>query len=564
MRTAVTAVPSIEESSTRRRPLPMVLPKPCSNGSITKRPYSPVKVSASGRTLLGSSKLRQRILMKVFLSRSGGLSSRARARPRPGRGGRCARSLGAQLDDQLLLDRMDDVLAPRRADDADGERVAVDLEPGRHGVRLVDFQRFGHLGADRLALARGDLVARAHLERGHVDPAAVDGEVPVVDELARVVARQREPGSQHHVVEPALEQRHQVLAGVALEALGLVEVLHELAFLHAVDALELLLLAQVHAVVGDLGALLGVDAGRIVAPLLGALVGEAALPLEEELHALPAAELALVGDVTGHMRWCLLDAALLARPAAVVGQRRHVLDRADGQAGGGQRADGRLAARAGAAHAHLHFLEAVAHGAVGGVLGGALRGEGRALARALEAGVARRAGGQRVAARAGDGDVRVVERRLDVGDAPRDVLAQLALGGCLAHGLLHSLHGLLAGHGLARTLARARVGARALAAHRQAAPVAQPAIAADVAQAVDRGRHLPAQLALDRVVLLDVGRQVGDLFLGQVARPQPPVEPQVVADAHARGAADAVDVGERDLQALVVGDVDPDDARHWL
>jgi hypothetical protein len=65
MRTAVTAVPSIDDSSTRRRPLPIVWPKPCSKGSITKRPYSDVNVSLSGMTLLGSSKLRQRILMDV-------------------------------------------------------------------------------------------------------------------------------------------------------------------------------------------------------------------------------------------------------------------------------------------------------------------------------------------------------------------------------------------------------------------------------------------------------------------------------------------------------------------
>jgi hypothetical protein len=128
--------------------------------------------------------------------------------------------------------------------------------------------------------------------------------VAVVDQLARVVAREREAGREHDVVEPALEQGHQVLARVALQALGLPEVELELALLHAVDALELLLLAQAHAVLGHLGALLGVHAGRVVAARNGALLGEAALPLEEEFHPLAAAELALVFDATGHAGSC--------------------------------------------------------------------------------------------------------------------------------------------------------------------------------------------------------------------------------------------------------------------
>ena len=81
----------------------------------------------------------------------------------------------------------------------------------------------------------------------------------------------------------------------------------------------------------------------------------------------------------------LLDAAALARPAAVVRHRRHVLDAGDLEAGGGQRADRGLAAGARALHEHVDLLQPVLLRGARGLLGGELRGERRGLARALEA-----------------------------------------------------------------------------------------------------------------------------------------------------------------------------------
>src|SRR6185503_17150885 len=109
--------------------------------------------------------------------------------------------------------------------------------------------------------------------------------------------------------------------------------------------------------------------------------------------------------------------------------------------------------------------------------------ERRRLARALEAVAARRRPGNRVALRVGDRDHRVVERRIHVRDARRDVLAFAPADalwcGFLAHA--RSCCGparnsptvsltvperellLLARDGLRRPLARAGVGVRALA-----------------------------------------------------------------------------------------------------
>src|SRR6185437_7145128 len=53
MRTAVTAAPSMDESRVRRRALPMVVPKPRSNGCAENLPYLSVSVSVSTARRLG-------------------------------------------------------------------------------------------------------------------------------------------------------------------------------------------------------------------------------------------------------------------------------------------------------------------------------------------------------------------------------------------------------------------------------------------------------------------------------------------------------------------------------
>src|SRR5262249_43022696 len=128
--------------------------------------------------------------------------------------------------------------------------------------------------------------------------------------------------------------------------------------------------------------------------------------------------------------------ATLARPATIVRDRRYIADRRHREARGLQRTQRRLAARAGTRDLDLEGAHAVLHRLLGGVLRGDLRGERGRLARALEAVAARRRPCNRVALRVGDGDHRVVERRVDVRDARRDVLALAptdALCSFLAH-----------------------------------------------------------------------------------------------------------------------------------
>ena len=76
-------------------------------------------------------------------------------------------------------------------------------------------------------------------------------------------------------------------------AAGHLVVVVELLLEHLVVAARLLLLAQLQQVLALLDAAAAVLARRVRAPLDGALVGEAALALEEELLRLAAALLAL-------------------------------------------------------------------------------------------------------------------------------------------------------------------------------------------------------------------------------------------------------------------------------
>src|SRR5262245_48305434 len=203
-----------------------------------------------------------------------------------------------------------------------------------------------------------------------------------------------------------------------------------------------------------------------------------------------------------------LNPAPLARPAAVVRDRRHVLDGLDLDARGLQGAHRGLASRPGALDHHVHAPHAGVLGAVAGVLRRHLRREGRALARALETDAAGRRPGEDVALRIGDRHDRVVEGRLDVRHTVGHDPLLLALGALalfLAAFLGHLrfpsvlLLGrlLLARHGAAaRPLAGASVGLGALAAHGETPAMADAAIAADLHQALDVLADLLAQVAL--------------------------------------------------------------------
>src|SRR4029079_6212328 len=95
------------------------------------------------------------------------------------------------------------------------------------------------------------------------------------------------------VVEARLEHPQQRLAGDARALRGLRVVRAELLLEQAVVAGRLLVFAQLQQILALLDAAAAVLARRVAAALDGALLRQAALALEEELHALAAAVAAL-------------------------------------------------------------------------------------------------------------------------------------------------------------------------------------------------------------------------------------------------------------------------------
>src|SRR5829696_5641190 len=209
-----------------------------------------------------------------------------------------AELLGVELDDQRFLDRRVDLGALRPLEDLAGQPFVVGLQPRSDGGGEVGCVAHDLLGA-RPVLERDDVV-RLDLVAGDVDAAAVDREVAVTNELAGLRARGGEPEPVDDVVEARLEDSEQVLARDPTDAIRLLVVGAELVLEQAVVAARLLLLAQLEQVLALLDPPAAVLARRIAAALDGALLGQAALALEEQLHPLATTLLALRAAVAGH------------------------------------------------------------------------------------------------------------------------------------------------------------------------------------------------------------------------------------------------------------------------
>src|SRR5438552_18075755 len=90
----------------------------------------------------------------------------------------------------------------------------------------------------------------------------------------------------------------------------------------------------------------------------------------------------------------------------------------------------------------------------------------------------------------------------------------------------------------------------------------QAAVAAEVHQPLDVERDLAAQVAFDLVALLERLADAVDLVVGQVLGPARRIDLGRGADLPRARVADAVEVGERDLDLLLAGKIDSCNSRH--
>ena len=116
--------------------------------------------------------------------------------------------------------------------------------------------------------------------------------------------------------------------------------------------------------------------------------------------------------------------------------RGHVLDRADVQADGLQRADGGFATGTGAFDAHFNFLHAMRHCLARGILGDLLRGVSGALARAFEPDPPGSGPANQISVHIRDANLCVIERGQNVGNAGADVFGVLGLDDFFCTGVL--------------------------------------------------------------------------------------------------------------------------------
>src|SRR5215210_1004738 len=123
---------------------------------------------------------------------------------------------------------------------------------------------------------------------------------------------------------------------------------------------------------------------------------------------------------------------------------------------------------------------------------------------------------------------------------------------------------LLAGDRLGLALAGPRVGVGALAADREALSMAQATVAGEVHQPLDVHRRLAPQIAFDIVVGVDRLADVQNFLVGEVLDPLFRPDAELLGDLPGLASADSVDVGERDLDALVGRDIYSGNTSHSI
>src|SRR2546421_5095755 len=202
--------------------------------------------------------------------------------------------LRVQLDDELLVDRRRlHIIALRQGHDLGLELFALLLEPGHSALALRDVASLEHHGVLVHLFLDCYFLTDADEVRRDVDLLPVHTDVSVKHNLPRLRRRGRQTRTPHHVIQTTLEHDDEVLAGRALGASGLFKIIAELPLQEPVSALDLLLLAQLQAVSGDLRApRLPMLPRHEVALLNGALLRKASQALQKQFLPFPAAQAA--------------------------------------------------------------------------------------------------------------------------------------------------------------------------------------------------------------------------------------------------------------------------------
>src|SRR4051812_44274828 len=100
--------------------------------------------------------------------------------------------------------------------------------------------------------------------------------------------------------------------------------------------------------------------------------------------------------------------------------------------------------------------------------------------------------------------------------------------------------------------------------HRQTTAMADALVGPDLDLAADVGLHLAAQITFDLVVGFDPVTQLDDRVVVEVVHADVGAHPGLTQRLLSTGTADAVDVGQSDLEPLLARQVDTNKASHLL
>src|SRR5690349_8392412 len=227
MRTAVIAAPSIELSSTRRKPVPMVDPNPRSKGWAVNIPYRSVSVSVLATNRFG---------FWNPLNIDDGLLLRI------------------QFDDQLLIQLdLDEILALGRSEHSGLQILPVHFQPVGAGRMGRGVARVKNGRVILATLTHFNHIVGFHREGRDVHAPPVHIDVPVANQLARLSPRGSKTYPEQCIVQAPFQQREHVRAGDTLHPAGFFKKIAELVFEQLIIAPGFLLLPELKTVADDLG-----------------------------------------------------------------------------------------------------------------------------------------------------------------------------------------------------------------------------------------------------------------------------------------------------------------------
>ena len=196
------------------------------------------------------------------------------------------RLLRVQLDNQVDSDVEVDIGLGGHCDHLTGKGVLIAIQPLGSGNKSVSFLQALEEGVGSALLANSNYITGLDEVAGDVHAATVYGEVAVVHQLASLTAGVSKAQTVDNIVQSALYQSQQVVAGVTFLTSCLLVVVTELLLLNTINEFHFLLLSQLSCILRLLCSSLaaGVLVGSLGVTHCGRRNAQRSATLQHRLH----------------------------------------------------------------------------------------------------------------------------------------------------------------------------------------------------------------------------------------------------------------------------------------